>query len=120
MSLADFDELPTEVSQAATVAMLERLASMTPPPVKVTAIDGPYLMVGWDDVDRDRLAEINRAILDAMSTPVPTEFGAVGLTGTLALLRPGSGATLDDLIDQAIQGLVQARQLEARAAEGAS
>ena len=117
MSLPDFDELPTEVSQAANVAMLERLGALSPAPTHVAAIDGPYLMATWDDVGSGQLVDINRSVLDSMSTPVPTEHGAVGLTGTLALLRPADGATFDALIDQAIQGLVQARQLEALAAQ---
>ncbi len=116
MSLADFDELPAEVSAAANAAMLERLGALTTAPDLVAAIDGPYLMAAWNHVGSDRLVEINRIVLDAMSTPVPTEHGAVGLTGTLALLRPAEDATLDALIDQAIHGLVQARQLEALAA----
>jgi hypothetical protein len=117
MSLADFDELPAEVSSSATAAMMDRLGLVAPSPQLVATVDGPYLLVAWDALGHHRFVEINRVLLDAMSTPVETEHGAVALTGTLALLQPGDGATIDEVIDQAIQGLVQARQLEADAAE---
>ena len=47
--------------------------------------------------------------------PIDTTEGLVGLTGTVAMVRPGPAATVDDVIDAAVTGLVRARQAEATA-----
>ncbi|MEM7094179.1 MAG: hypothetical protein AAF567_14335 [Actinomycetota bacterium] len=112
MSLADFDELPAEVSEASNQAMLAALGEFTPAPNVATEIDGPYLMAAWDHADSGRLRELNREVLALLATPVDTPLGAVALTGTLALLRPQPRQDLDAVIGTAIEGLLQARRLQ--------
>lgn len=115
MSLADFDMLPAHVSRAMNDALQDMLEQVAPSPAQVTAIDGPYLMVAWDHIERSGLGAVNTMLRALLASPVETSEGAVALTGTLALLQPGADSTFDQVIDDAIVGLVHARQLEAAA-----
>ena len=110
MSLDDYDQLPPEVSGATTSALVEAIADRQPRPAVVAPVDGPYLLAGFDDADLATITALHREAGRMVRQPIETAQGTVGLTGAVAVVRPAEGSSLDDMIDAAIAGLIQAHR----------
>lgn len=110
MALVDYDTLPPEVRAAATAALVDALAGSGPAPTVVAPVDGPYVLAGFDAADLATMMAIHRRADRLVRQPIETTEGPVGLTGAVSLVRPAARATLDDVIDAAIAGLVQAHR----------
>lgn len=117
MSLDDYDLLPPEVSGATTSALVEAIADRKPGPAVIAPVDGPYLLAGFDDADMATMTALHREVGRMVRQPIETIQGTVGLTGAVAIVRPAGGSSLDDVIDAAIAGLIQAHR--ARVGSGA-
>lgn len=117
MSLASFDALDEATRANMVMASARSLASLAQNPDLVAHIDGPYLLAAWDNIVPNQYGDLNRAIMailaepPAQAPPPGSATGTHGLTGTLALLRPSPTADLASLVDDAIAGLIRAREL---------
>ncbi len=106
LSLDEFESLPPDDVAMATQEIGSFLADTIPDADLVSWIDGPYFIIAIASKPDNELAALNKAIRKSLKVTA----------GALALLRPGTDAVLDDLVDQAVMGLLTARRLEDRAA----
>lgn len=106
MTLDEYDTLPDEHAATATDEIGAFLMDAMPDADLVCWIDGPYFIIAFASLPNSELMALNKAVRKRLKATA----------GTLALLRPAADATLDQLVDAAVHGLLTARRLEDRAA----
>jgi len=100
MSLEEFESLPPADAAVAREEIGAFLADIMPNADLVSWIDGPYFIVAHADAPNAELSALNTSIRKLLKST----------DGTLAFLRPGRDAVLDEIVDEAVMGLLTARR----------
>ena len=105
MSLDQFESLPPADATMATEEIGSFLADIMPDADLVARIDGPYFIVAYASKPDHDLSALNKSVRMRLK----------GTDGMVAFLRPGPDAILDDMVDEAVTGLLRARRAQERA-----
>lgn|GEM_PF-1012984 len=101
MTLDEYESLPPGDAAMATAEITSFLNDAMPAAELVSWIDGPYFIAALASVPHEELGALNSQVLKQLR---PTN-------GVLAMLRPSTDSALDDLVDEAVLALLQARRL---------
>lgn len=110
MALDQHDAFDAETRSRLRAWIAATLRSAEPDAELVATIDGPYFMLVYRSMPQNQLMALNKRLRRILRQPINE---ALALNGTLAMLRPASTVELDELVDEAVIGLIQARQIEA-------
>lgn len=105
MSLDEFESLPPADATMATEEIGSFLADIMPDADLVSWIDGPYFIIAHASKPESDLGALNNSVRKSLKAT----------DGMLAFLRPGPDAVLDDMVNDAVVGLLHARRAEERA-----
>ena len=106
MTLEEYDSLPPADAGMATAEIGSYLAEIMPTADLVGLIDGPYFLVAHTSASDGELLELNKNVRKALKAT----------NGVLAFIRPGPTPTLETLVNEAVQALLQARRADQRSA----
>lgn len=109
ITLAQHDALTPAEQQRLRAATAVALRSAEPDAELISWIDGPYFVLAYRSISNRELNTINKRMQRLLHSTVD-DFE---LQGTLAMLRSDEDTGLDSLIDEAVIGLIQSRQIEA-------
>lgn len=112
MYLASFAALSPPYKTRVIAEVAAKLGELTPQPDPVAWIDGPYFLAAIPACERRDLLSLNRQLQTLLGLTLTFDEVDIPLCGTLALLTPRETITFDELLDDAVNGLIHARQLE--------
>ncbi len=114
VGIHEYDQFTEAQRSATAIATIGALNELRPAPAKVARIDGPYFILMIEDLTTNQIVDINRHLHHLFKGTIATNDGIVQLDGTLAMLRTAGSVTFDNLVGDAVEGLVQARRLDKR------
>ena len=100
MSLDEFESLPPEDAAMARDEIGRYLADTLPDAELVAYIDGPYFITAYSSKPMSEVTALNKTVQAAVK----------GTDGVHAFVRPGADASIDLIVDEAVIGILQARQ----------
>jgi len=112
MYLSEFSALSAAYQSRVVASVARLLDDITPRPDPVAWIDGPYFLAAISPFERRDVMSLNRQLQTLLSSVLTFDDVEIPLHGTLALLTPRDRIAFDQLLDDAVNGLIQARQLE--------
>lgn len=112
MYLTSFTSLSEAYQTRVIAEVADRLRRLTPSPDPVAWIDGPYLIGAVRPFQRSDILALNRQLQALLDDTLTFDDVEIPLRGTLALLTPRATISFAELLDDAVSGLIQARNLE--------
>ena len=112
MTLDRFDQLSRADQQTLRQAVEGLLREVMPSAQLLAWIDGPYYIVVLAEFSNTQIMALNKTLLERLQGTVELSDQRLALRGTLAFLRPSPPVTVDRVVDEAVTGLIRARQLE--------
>jgi len=106
MSLDEFESLPSEDAAMARDEIGSYLVDTMPDADLVAYIDGPYFIAAY--------ATMPMRVINTLNAGVQRTLKAT--QGVHAFLRVGPEVSIDTVVDEAVMGILRARQHEAAAA----
>jgi len=100
LSLDEFESLPPEDAAVAREEIGRYLADTMPDADMVSWIDGPYFIVSYASKPVRELQALNKTLQSTLKST----------NGIHAFLRPGLNTSISDIVDEAVIGILQARQ----------